>query len=122
MLDKYLKIQKEQSEIRQRLGVIGLMPEAEVTTEVRAEQLTLRQRAPAVEAELQAAFRSSSGPSRRKGISLTDSTRKTRELRALTASANIGEVISAASEQRMATGATAELQKHYGINSESDSD
>ena len=55
-LDKYLKIQKEQSEIRQRLGVIGLMPEAEVTTEVRAEQLTLRQRAPVVEGELQAAY------------------------------------------------------------------
>ena len=28
-LDKYLKIQKEQSEIRQRLGVISLMKDGE---------------------------------------------------------------------------------------------
>ena len=55
-LDKYLKIKKELSENRQRLGVIGLLTEAEVTTEVRAEQLTLRQRQPVAEGELQVAY------------------------------------------------------------------
>ena len=79
-LDKYLKIQREQSEIRQRLGVIGLMAEAEVTTEVRAEQLTLRQRQPEVEGELQKAF-AEQRAEQEKGVTLDTADT---ELRALT--------------------------------------
>ena len=56
LLDKYKKIQTEQSEIRQRLGEIGLLPAAERTTEVDAERLKLSKRALAVEGELQAAY------------------------------------------------------------------
>ena len=55
-LDKVQELGKEDREIRQRLGVIGLIPESELTTEVRAEALTLRQRAPVVQGELQAAI------------------------------------------------------------------
>ena len=112
MLDKYLKIKNEQSEIRQRLGVIGLMAEAEVTTEVRAEQLTLRQRQPVVEGELQQAF-AEQRAEQKKGVTLDTAGI---ELRQLTKTANVGEVISAASEQRMTTGATAEIQAHFKIN------
>ena len=113
MLDKYLNIQKEQSEIRQRLGVIGLMPEAEVTTEVRSEQLTLRQRQPVVEGELQVAFDEQRAEQNR-GLTLDAADT---ELRALTQTANVGDVISATIEQRMTNGATAELQAHYKLNS-----
>ena len=112
-LDKYLKIQREQSEIRQRLGVIGLMAEAEVTTEVRAEQLTLRQRQPEVEGELQKAF-AEQRAEQEKGVTLDTADT---ELRALTKKANVGDVISATIEQRMTNGATAEIQAHYKINS-----
>ena len=113
MLDKYLKIQKEQSEIRQRLGVIGLMPEAEVTTEVRSEQLTLRQRQPVVEGVLQVAF-DEQRSEQEKGVTLDA---EDRELRALTVKANIGDVLSSVMERRATTGATAELQQHFGIGS-----
>ena len=112
-LDKYLKIKNEQSEIRQRLGVIGLMAEAEVTTEVRAEQLALRQRQPVVEGELQKAFAEQRAEQER-GITVDAADT---ELRELTKKANVGDVISATIEQRMTNGATAEIQKHYGLNS-----
>ena len=43
-LDKYLEIQVEDNKIAERLSVIGLIPLAELSDEIRAEQLTLRQR------------------------------------------------------------------------------
>ena len=111
--DKYLKIQTEQSVLRQRLGVIGLLSEAEVTDEVRAERLNLRQRQPVVEGELQVAF-DEQRAEQEKGVTLDT---EDRELRELTKTANVGEVISAATEQRMTTGATAEIQAHFKLNS-----
>ena len=112
-LAKYLSIQKEQSEIRQRLGVIGLMPEAELTTEVRAEQLKLRQRQPVVEGELQAAF-AEQRAEQEKGVTLDTADT---ELRQLTKRANLGGVFTAAMDGRPTDGAEAELQKHYGLAS-----
>ena len=113
LLDKYKKIQTEQSEIRQRLGEIGLLPAAERTTEVDAERLKLSKRALAVEGELQAAYVEQRAE-QEKGITLD--TAET-ELRELTKRANCGDVISAAVEQRQTDGATAEIQKHFGLNS-----
>ena len=112
-LEKYIEIKDEKSKITQRLAVIQLMPEAELTTEVRAEQLTLRQRQPVVEGELQAAF-AEQRAEQEKGVTLDTADT---ELRALTKKANCGDVISATIEQRMTNGATAELQAHYKINS-----
>ena len=112
-LEKYIEIKDEKSKITQRLAVIQLMPEAEVTTEVRAEQLTLRQRQPVVEGELQAAF-AEQRAEQEKGVTLDTADT---ELRALTKRANCGDVISASNEQRMTTGATAEIQAHYKLNS-----
>ena len=113
-LDKYLKIQKEQSEIRQRLGVISLMKDGERTAEVEAEALKLRQRQPVVETELQASY-AEQRAEQEKGTTIIDA--EARELQRLTKTANVGEVISATVEQRMTTGATAEIQAHFKINS-----
>ena len=112
-LDKYLKIKKELSENRQRLGVIGLLTEAEVTTEVRAEQLTLRQRQPVAEGELQVAY-DEQRAAQEQGVTLDTADT---ELRALTKKANVGDVLSSVMERRVTTGATAELQQHFGIGS-----
>ena len=112
-LDKYLEIQVEDNKIAERLSVIGLIPLAELSDEIRAEQLTLRQRVPVVKGELQKAF-TEQRAEQEKGVTLDTADT---ELRELTRTANIGEVISAASEQRMTTGATAEIQQHCGINS-----
>ena len=105
--------EKEASLITQRLGVIGLIPLAELTDEVRAEQLTLRQRAPVVQGELQAA-RDEQRAAQEQGVTLDTADT---ELRELTKTANCGEVISATVEQRMTNGATAEIQAHYKLNS-----
>ena len=55
-LDKVQDIGKEDRAIGKRLGEIGLIPESDLTTEVRAEQLTLRQRSPVVKGLLQEAI------------------------------------------------------------------
>ena len=112
-LDKVHKIETEDRKIRKRLGEIGLIAESDLTTEVRAEQLTLRQRAPVVQGELQAAA-DEQRAEQEKGITL-DSAET--ELRALTKSANVGDILSAAFEKRQTTGATAEIQQHFGIGS-----
>ena len=112
-LDKYLDIQEEDTKIAERLGVIGLIPLAELSDEVRAEQLTLRQRVPVVKAELQKAF-AEQRAEQEKGVTLDTADT---ELRALTKRANCGDVISATVEQRQTNGATAEIQAHYKLNS-----
>ena len=117
MLDKYLNIQKEQSEIRQRLGVIGLMPEAERTVDIEAEQLKLRQRAPVVEAELQAAFaeqRAEQRAEQEKGIILTDSPEE-RELRQLETDSSIGDIAAGVLSGHACEGASRELQQHHHL-------
>ena len=89
------------------------MPEAELTTEVRAEQLKLRQRQPVVEGELQAAF-AEQRAEQEKGVTLDTADT---ELRQLTKRANLGGVFTAAMDGRPTDGAEAELQKHYGLAS-----
>ena len=46
-----------------------------------------------------------------------DGDAETRELRQLTAKANVGDILSATFEKRQTSGEAAELQKHYGIGS-----
>ena len=112
-LDKVHKLKTEDLAIGKRLGEIGLIAESDLTTEVRAEQLTLRQRSPVCKGELQAAA-DEQRAEQNKGLTLDTADT---ELRQLTKDANIGEVIGAATEQRMTTGATAEIQQHYKLNS-----
>ena len=112
-MTKYFEIETEQRTISKRLGEIGLIPLAELSDEIRAEQLTLRQRAPVVQGELQAAADAQRAA---QANGLTLDTADT-ELRELTKRANCGDVISATVEQRQTDGATAEIQKHYGLNS-----
>ena len=112
LLGKYFTIQKEQSEIRQRLGVIGLMAEAEVTTEVRAEQLTLRQRQPVVEGELQAAF-AEQRAAQEKGVSGGDA--EGRELRELRSKVGLNRYIEAATEKRSVEGPELEFNQALKI-------
>ena len=112
-MTKCFDTEKEASLITQRLGVIGLIPLAELTDEVRAEQLTLRQRAPVVQGELQAA-RDEQRAAQEQGVTLgTAGT----ELRALTKRANLGGVFTAAMAGSPTDGAEAEIQKHYGLAS-----
>ena len=112
-LDKVQDIGKEDRAIGKRLGEIGLIPESDLTTEVRAEQLTLRQRSPVVKGLLQEAI-DEQRAEQNKGLTLDTADT---ELRQLTKTANVGDVISATVEQRMTTGATAEIQQHYKLNS-----
>ena len=113
-LDKYIGIEKEGRTITKRLGEIGLIPLAELTDEVRAEQLTLRQRYPVVQGELLAAA-DEQRSEQAKDVTVVDAAET--ELRQLAKTANCGDVISAAVEQRQTEGATAEIQKHFGLNS-----
>ena len=110
-LDKYLDIQKETRAITKRLGEIGLIPLADLSDEIRAEQLTLRQRAPVAQGELQAAH-DEQRAAQEKGVTLDTADT---ELRALTAKANVGDIILAAIEKRQTTGETSEVQTHYGL-------
>ena len=112
-MTKCFDTEKEASLITQRLGVIGLIPLAELTDEVRAEQLTLRQRAPVVQGELQAA-RDEQRAAQEQGVTLDTADT---ELRQLTKRANLGGVFTAAMDGRPTDGAEAELQKHYGLAS-----
>ena len=112
-LNKVEEIGKEDRAIGKRLGEIGLIAESELTTEVRAEQLTLRQRSPVVKGLLEEAIVEQRAE-QNKGLTLDTADT---ELRALTKKANVGDVISATVEQRMTTGATAEIQAHYKLNS-----
>ena len=112
-MKKYFEIEKEQRTISKRLGEIGLIPLADLSDEIRAEQLTLRQRAPVVQGELQSAA-DEQRAEQEKGTTVDAAET---ELRALAKEANVGDVISAAIEQRMTTGATSEIQQHFKLNS-----
>ena len=113
-LDKYLKIKKELSENRQRLGVISLMKDAERTAEVEAEALKIRTRQPVAEGELQAAF-AEQRAEQDKAVTVIDA--EARELQRLTERANVGDIFTAAVEHRQTEGETSELQKHFGLSS-----
>ena len=112
-LDKYLDIQKELSENRQRLGEIGLIPESDLTTEQRAEQLKLRQRQPVVEAELQKAF-AEQRSEQKKGLTLDTEDRERRELRER---AQVSAHIAAAMQGRTLDGAELEYNQSIGLKS-----
>ena len=110
-LDKVQELGKEDREIRQRLGVIGLIPESELTTEVRAEALTLRQRAPVVQGELQAAI-DEQRSAQEMGITLDAEGRELRELRA---KVGFSKYIEAAVEKRAVDGPELEFNQALRI-------
>ena len=114
LLGKYFTIQKEQSEIRQRLGVIGLMAEAEVTTEVRAEQLTLRQRQPVVEGELQAAY-AEQRAEQEKGLTLDTADTELRALTKRASKGGLGAIAAGVLSGHSCEGASRELQQHHHL-------
>ena len=110
----YLDVQKKKSEVTSRLLEIRLTPEHQLTPELREEVTILTEQ----QAKLEGEFRSSMlavQSEQESAVTVLDT--EDRELRQLAKTANIGEVISAVSEQRMATGATAEIQAHYKLNS-----
>ena len=107
--DDYFKIRKEQSEIRQRLGVIGLMEGAERTAEVWDEQLTLRQRQLVVEGELQKAY-DEQRAEQEKAVTVIDSP-ENRELCQLETSSSIGEIAAGVLSSHPCDGATREYQQ-----------
>ena len=110
-MTKYFDIEKEERTIGKRLGEIGLIPLADLSDEIRAEALTLRQRHPVVKGELQAA-RDEQRAAQETGVTLDTADT---ELRALTTRSNLGGVFSAVMGGRPTEGAEAELQQHFGL-------
>ena len=110
----FFTIQKEQSENKEKLALILLTPAEKRSADQIAEHTTLQELIPKVEVRFQeslAALRAE----QEKGVTIVDA--EVRELRLLTDRANLGDAISATIEQRMTTGATAEIQAHYKLNS-----
>ena len=110
---EHFAIEEAQSVIRTRVLELRALSDSELTPELRTERDTLDKKY----AEGEVKFRASIKALRteeEKGVTLD--TAET-ELRELTKRANCGDVISAAVEQRQTEGATAEIQKHFGLNS-----
>ena len=117
-LQKYFELEKEQRASTKRQAEIGLIPISDLSDEVRAEQLTLRQRVPVLQAELQSAA-DEQRAEQNKGLTLDTADT---ELRALTTRSNLGGVFTAAMDGRPTDGAEAELQAHYKLASNQISD
>ena len=111
---KHFKIEQDQSVIRSRVLEIRAISDDKLTPELRVERDTLDKQYAAGEVKFRASLEALQ-VEQASGLTVVDA--EARELAVLTGEANVGEVISAASEQRMTTGATAEIQKHFGINS-----
>ena len=110
----FFTIQKEQSENRQKLATILLTPAEKRTAEQTAEHTTLQELIPKVEVRFQASL-AALRAEQEAGVAIVDS--EARELALLTERANLGDAVSATIEQRMTTGATSEIQKHFKLNS-----
>ena len=112
----FFKVQREQSEIRSRLGAIRATAEGEITAELRAERATLEQRFSTVETS----FRSLLDAVEAEQAATQTVDAEGRALRTLAHESNVGDVFEAVVEQRqVADGPTKELQQHYGLGSHS---
>ena len=110
-MTKTQKLTIRASEIRQRLNEISGLEGDALTEEVRAEETKLQTEYRDTETKLRASVASDDPVVETR---YTD-TPEGRELRALTGRANCGEIYTAALEKRASTGATLELQQHYGL-------
>ena len=98
------------SEIRARLSEIGGMEE--LTEEVRAELTSLKREYSDCESRQVALKMAGDAPK----TPLETRTSEGRDFRALIARGNVGEIFDASVNHRPIDGATAELQKHYGLD------
>ena len=112
---QFFKVQREQSTIRERLGEIRLVQDADITPALRAERTTLEQRQPTVETEFRAAL---DDLQTEQAKTLTVDA-ESRALRQLTGQASLGDIFAASVEQRQTEGPTKELQEHFGLGAHS---
>ena len=104
-------LQIKKSSISEKINsLLGL----ETRTEDQdAELVKLTEEGTAIEPEIRAAIVASPDPDETR----VEGDAETRELRQLTAKANVGDILSATFEKRQTSGEAAELQKHYGLGS-----
>ena len=101
------------SEIKSRLNVISGLSDEEFTDEVRAESEKLTAEYSATEIRWRTAEIAEADESEKRKALEPDS--EDRELRQLTKTASVGDILLATFEKRQTEGAPAELQKHYKL-------
>ena len=107
------KITLRLSEVRTRLNSISQLEGEALTAEITAESDTLQTEYKELETRNRAAIIAE----QEEVETVKTEDAEIRELRQLTEKSNIGDIFSAAVEHRNTSGETAELQKHFGINS-----
>ena len=112
---QFFKTQREQSQIRERLGSLKLVPSDQITAAQQAERNTLEQRQPVVEGEFRAAL---DDLQVEQAKTLTVDA-EARALRQLTSAASLGDIFAASVEQRQTEGPTKELQEHFHLGAHS---
>ena len=109
------KLNLRLSEIKQRLNSISGLVDDEFTDEIRAESEKLQTEYRDTESRWRTAEIAEADESEKRKALEPDS--EDRELRQLTKTASVGDILSATFEKRQTEGAPAELQKHYGLGS-----
>ena len=107
------KLQVRQSEIREKINTLLGNDKRSETEQAELEAMTTEGQK--IEPEIRAALIAQPDPDEAETVETGDA--ETRELRQLTAKANLGDILSATFEKRQTEGAPAELQKHYGLGS-----
>ncbi len=102
------RVQKNLSESREKLNQLSM--KSDRTKEEEAQLLELRAAHSKLETEYRTALEASTEPK----VIVKDA--ETRELDGLILKASVGDVLHAALDQRSTTGATHELQTHYGLS------
>ena len=105
-----MELEVRASDIRKRLVAIGGMPTGDVSEDVEVELRELRGELTANESQ-QTAIKVSATPD----TPLETRTSEGRGFRELIERANVGEIFHVAMNGGNTTGATAEMQKHYGL-------
>ena len=106
-----IKIELRRSEIRTRLGEIAELTGDALTEDIGTERDGLMIELRNTEPQLRAAMEAEGGE---KGV-IIDGSAADAQLRALTAKASVGSIVSAVIEHRSTDGAAAELQEHYKL-------
>ena len=110
-MTKLQGLQIRKSEISEQINaILGLDAR---TDEQQGELEKLTAEGQKIEPEIRAAIVAEPDPNETR----VEGDAETRELALLTERSNVGDIFSAAVEHRNTSGETAELQKHYGINS-----
>ena len=108
----FFKVQREQSEIRSRLGEIRMTPEDQINAELRTERTALEGRFRTVETE----FRTALDELQVEQTAGATPDAEARALRSLTGRASMGAIFESVVEQRkLDHGPTAELQEHFKV-------